>query len=97
MKTWDLGILVPRLGDFQEKKDERKLHCIHFWVALRCLQAPEWKFLSFVSPVPFRFYQHTCLHVAAGKQYSGLFLLGIRHSGSVLAVVTLGGSHVGGD
>ena len=46
MKTWDLGILVPRLGDFQEKKDERKLHCIHFWVALRCLQAPEWKFLS---------------------------------------------------
>ena len=46
VKTWDPGILVPRLGDFQEGKDERKLNCIHCWVALRCLQAPEWKFLS---------------------------------------------------
>ena len=46
MKTWDPGTLVPRLGAFQEGKDERKLNCIHCWVALRCLQAPEWKFLS---------------------------------------------------
>ena len=46
VETWDPGTLVPRLGDFQEEKDERKLHCIHCWVALRCLQAPEWKFLS---------------------------------------------------
>ena len=46
VKTWDPGTLVPRLGAFQEGKDERKLNCIHCWVALRCLQAPEWKFLS---------------------------------------------------
>ena len=46
VKTWNPGNSVPRLGDFQEGNDERKLHCIHFWVALRCLQAPEWKFLS---------------------------------------------------
>ena len=46
MKTWDSGTLLPRLGDFQEGKDERKLNFIHCWIALRCLQAPEWKFLS---------------------------------------------------
>ena len=46
LKSWDPGTLVPRPGDFQEGKDERKLNCIHCWVALRCLQAPEWKFLS---------------------------------------------------
>ena len=46
VKTWDPGTLVPRLGDFKEGKDERKLNCIHCWVALRCLQAPEWKFHS---------------------------------------------------
>ena len=46
VKTWDPGALVSRLGDFQEGKDERKLNCIHCWVALRCLQTPEWKFLS---------------------------------------------------
>ena len=46
VKTWDPGTLVPRLRDFQEGKDERKLNCIHYWVALRCLQAPEGKFLS---------------------------------------------------
>ena len=46
VKTWDPGTLVPRLGDFQEGKEERKLHCIHCWAALRYLQAPEWKFLS---------------------------------------------------
>ena len=44
-----------------------------------------------------RFYQQTCLHVAAGKQYSGLFLLCSRHSGEAPAVVTPGGSHAGGD
>ena len=42
----------------------------------------------------FPFYQQTCLHVAAGKQYSGQFLLDSRHSGrappleAVLKVVT---------
>ena len=46
VKTWCPGTLVPSLGDFQEGKDERKLNCIHCWVALRCLQAPEWKFHS---------------------------------------------------
>ena len=46
VKTRDPGTLVPRLGDFQEGKDERKLNCMHYWVALRGLQAPEWKFLS---------------------------------------------------
>ena len=46
VETWDPGTLVPRLGDFKEEKDERKLNCIHCCVALRCLQAPEWKFLS---------------------------------------------------
>ena len=46
LKSWDPGTLVPRPGDFQEGKDERKLNCIHCWVTLRCLQAPEWKFLS---------------------------------------------------
>ena len=46
VKTWDPGNLLPRLGDFQEEKDERKLNCIHYWVAIRCLKAPEWKFLS---------------------------------------------------
>ena len=46
VKTWGPGALVPRLGYFQEGKDERKLNCIHCLVALRCLQAPEWKFLS---------------------------------------------------
>ena len=46
MKTWDPGTLVPRLGDFKEGKDERKINFIHCWVALRCLQAPEWKFHS---------------------------------------------------
>ena len=45
-KTWDPGTLVPRLGDFQEGYDERNLNCTHCWVTLRCLQAPEWKFLS---------------------------------------------------
>ena len=44
-----------------------------------------------------RFYQQTCLHVAAGKQYSGLFLLCSRHSGETPAVVTPGGSRAGGD
>ena len=46
VKIWDTITLVPRLGDFQEGKDERKLNCIHCWIALRCLQTPEWKFLS---------------------------------------------------
>ena len=46
VKTWDPGTLVPRLGDFQEGQDERKLNCIHSWGALKCLQAPGWKFLS---------------------------------------------------
>ena len=41
--------MVPRLGDSQEGKDERKLNCIHCWVGLRCLQAPEWKVL-YLSP-----------------------------------------------
>ena len=46
VKTWDPRTLVPMLGDFQEGKDERNLNCIHCRVALRCLQSPEWKFLS---------------------------------------------------
>ena len=46
VKTWDPGTLVPRLGDFQERQDEWKLNFIHCWGALRCLQTPEWKFLS---------------------------------------------------
>ena len=53
VETWDPGTLVPRLGDFKEEKDERKLNCIHCWVALRCLQAPEWKLLSFATQVWF--------------------------------------------
>ena len=52
---------------------------------------------SFVPQVWFPFYQQTCLHVAAGKQYSGLFLLGSRYSGGAQAVVTPGGSRAGGD
>ena len=96
-KTWGPGTLVPRLGDFQEGRDERNLNCIHCWVTLRCLQAPEWKFLSCCPSSLVQFYQHTCRRVGAGKQYSGLFLLGSRHSGRAPAVVTLGGSHAGGD
>ena len=46
VKTCDPVTLVPRLDDFKEGKDERKLNCIPCWAALRYLQAPEWKFLS---------------------------------------------------
>ena len=35
VKNRDPEILVLRVGDFQEGKDERKLHCIHCWAALR--------------------------------------------------------------
>ena len=45
----------------------------------------------------FQFHQQTCLHVAAGKQHWGLFLLGSRYSGRAPAVVTPGGSRAGGD
>ena len=45
----------------------------------------------------FWFYQQTYLLVVAGKQYSGMFLLGSRHSGGASAVVTPGGSLAGGD
>ena len=44
VKTWDPE--TPRLGDFQEGKDETKLNCLHCWIALRFLQTPEWKFHS---------------------------------------------------
>ena len=97
VKTWDPGTLVPRLGDFQEGKDERNLNCIHSWVALRCLQAPELKFFPIAPQVWFWFYQQTCLHVGTGKQYSRLLLLGSRHSGRAPGIVTLGGSHAHGD
>ena len=97
VKTWDPGILVPRLGDFQEGKDERKLDCIHYWVALRCLQAPEWKFHSLCRSSLVPILSADLLHVVAGKQYSGLFLLGSRHSGGAPAVVTPRGNLAGGD
>ena len=44
-----------------------------------------------------RFYQQTYLHVAPGKQYSGLFLLCSRHSGETPYSVTPRGSHAGGN
>ena len=46
VKTWDAGTLFPRLGDFKEGQDEQKLNFIHYWGALRCLKAPEWKLIS---------------------------------------------------
>ena len=53
--------------------------------------------LPIAPQVWLQFYQQTCLHVAVGKQYSGLFLLCSRHSGETPAVLTPGGSHAGGD
>ena len=45
VKTWDLGTLILRLGDFLEGQDVWKVNCIHYWGAFSFLQHQEWKFL----------------------------------------------------
>ena len=97
VNTGDSGTLFTRLGDFQEGKDERKLNCIHCWVTVRCRKHQSGSFFPFAPQVWFQSYQQTCLHVAARKQYSVLFLLGSRHSGGAPGVATLGGSRAGSD
>ena len=97
VKTWDPGTLAPRLGDFQEGKDERKLNCIHCWAALRFLQAPEWKFLSRCPSTLVLILLADLPYCSNRKAILQALSLGCRHSGGAPAVVTPGGSHAGVD
>ena len=97
VKTWGAGTLVPRLGGFQVGKDERKLHCIHCWVVLIICKHQSGNFFHVAPQVWFWLLWAYLPPCTAGMQYSGLFLLGSRHSGRAPAVVTLGGHHAGGD
>ena len=97
MKTGDPGTLVPRLGDFQEGQDERKLNCIDCWGALRCLQSRRVE-------APFRCPSSLVLISSADlppcssrKQYSRLSLPCSRNSGKTQAVVTSEGNPAHGD
>jgi len=96
VKTWDPGTPVPRLGDFPEGKDERKLHCIHCWTALRYLQATEWKFLSLcpsiLVPILSAYLPPCTSRKAIFKAVSSAF----QAQWGAPAVVTLG-HHAGGD
>ena len=89
--------MVPRLGDSQEGKDERKLNCIHCWVGLRCLQAPEWKvlYLSPSSLVPI--LSADLPPCSSRKAIFRAVSSGFQAHWGPPAVVTPGGSPAGGD
>ena len=84
--------LVLRPGDFQKgKNDENSIASTDGHLSDICRHQSRSSF-PIAPQLWFPFYQQTCLHVAAGKQYSGQFVLDSRHSGGAPAVVTPGGS-----